>query len=248
MCIIKKSLQIREAGIAALGPLCENYYSTENSNKSNDELVAYYLKGCENDLEENIRMGFVLALGSLPKFMIQPNFEKIVVALMKQTLIPTLQFSVLSKEIDNRQTENAITANWAESRRDSIKALGNVIQTVGFSENIISANVLDKVFECLLLGLQEYTIDDRGDIGAWVRESSMNGENFFVAKFRQNFCSKIVFLLFQVLYTLITTCPNDLLKPQVVRSIMLGLVQQAVESIDRTRGLAGNLFCKIIHQ
>lgn len=178
MCIIKKSLQIREAGIAALGPLCETYYSTENSDKSNGDLVASYLKGCENDLEENIRMGFVLALGALPKFMIQPNFDKIVVALMKQTLIPTLQSSVLCNEVDNRVTENAITANWAESRRDSIKALGNVIQTIGFSDSLVTSNVLDKVFECLLLGLQEYTIDDRGDIGAWVRESSMNGKNF----------------------------------------------------------------------
>lgn len=51
-----------------------------------------------------------------------------------------------------------------------------------------------------------------------------------------------------VLHTLVTICPKDLLKPQIVSSIMLGLAQQAVESIDRTRGLAGNLFCKLIHQ
>lgn len=176
MCIVKKSLQIREAGIAALGSLCETYYSSENFIKSNDELVAYYLKGCENDLEENIRMGFVLALGALPKFMIQPNFDKIIVTLMKQSLIPMFQLSVLNKGTDNRQTENTLTANWAESRRDSIKALGNVIQTVGFDEKFVSSDILDKVYECLLLGLQEYTIDDRGDIGAWVRESAMNGK------------------------------------------------------------------------
>lgn len=246
MCIVKKSLQIREAGIAALGPLCETYYSTENSHKSNVDLVASYLKGCENDLEENIRMGFVLALGALPKFMIQPNFDKIVVALMKQTLIPSLQSGVLCNEVDNRVTENAITANWAESRRDSIKALGNVIQTIGFSDSLVTSNVLDKVFECLLLGLQEYTIDDRGDIGAWVRESSMNGKNFFV-DISLIFCPKR-HIFFPVLYTLVTICPHELLKPQIVRSIMLGLAQQAVESIDRTRGLAGNLFCKIIQQ
>lgn len=175
MCITKKSLQIREAGISALASLCESYYLTENSVQSNDDLVAYYLKGCENDLEENIRMGYVLALGALPKFMIERNFDKIVATLMKQTLIPTLQSTVLSKEIENRPTD-AVTASWAESRRDSIKALGNVIQTIGFDERCLSPNVLDKVFECLLLGLQEYTIDDRGDIGAWVRESSMNGK------------------------------------------------------------------------
>lgn len=175
MCIVKKSLQIREAGVAALASLCETYYSNDAFITSNDELVCYYLKGCENDLEENIRMGFLLALGALPAFMIRSNFDKIIVTLMRQSLIPTLQSSVLSKEIDSRQTENVLTANWAESRRDSIKALGNVIQTIGFEEHLVSSDILDKVFECLLLGLQEYTIDDRGDIGAWVRESSMNG-------------------------------------------------------------------------
>ncbi len=187
MCIVKKSLQIREAGIAALAALCEAYYSTDKFTKSNDELVAYYMKGCENDLEENIRMGFVLALGALPKFMIQSNFDKIIATLMKQTLTPTLQSSVLNKEIGNRQTENAITANWAESRRDSIKALGNVIETIGFDGGLVSVNVLDKVFECLLLGLQEYTIDDRGDIGAWVRESSMNGKLFLTKVFHSRY-------------------------------------------------------------
>lgn len=185
MCIVKKSLQIREAGIAALAALCDAYYSNDQFIKSNDELVAHYLKGCENDLEENIRMGFVLALGAFPKFMIRSNFNRIVVTLMTQALTPALQAGVLGKEIDNRQTENTLTANWAESRRDSIKALGNVIETIGFDE--MSSEVLDKVFECLLLGLQEYTIDDRGDIGAWVRESAMNGRSSVQTKFRQPF-------------------------------------------------------------
>lgn len=31
------------------------------------------------------------------------------------------------------------------------------------------------LYDCYLLALKEYTIDSRGDIGAWVREAAMNG-------------------------------------------------------------------------
>lgn len=31
------------------------------------------------------------------------------------------------------------------------------------------------LYDCYLLALKEYTIDSRGDIGAWVREAAMTG-------------------------------------------------------------------------
>lgn len=33
----------------------------------------------------------------------------------------------------------------------------------------------NKVVDCLIKALNEYTLDNRGDIGAWVREAAMNG-------------------------------------------------------------------------
>lgn len=68
-----------------------------------------------------------------------------------------------------------LTAIWAESRRDSVKAISKVVATFGF-EDAGCLEVLDDVFVCLLRALLEYTVDDRGDIGAWVREAAMNGE------------------------------------------------------------------------
>lgn len=53
---------------------------------------------------------------------------------------------------------------------------------------------------------------------------------------------------FAALYTLLTTCPNYLLKEEHVVSAMVGFAQQAVEIIDRTRGLAGQLFWKLVYQ
>lgn len=47
---------------------------------------------------------------------------------------------------------------------------------------------------------------------------------------------------------MLTICPSHLLRPEIVHNIMTSISQQAVEIIDRTRGLAGSLFCKLIHQ
>lgn len=34
---------------------------------------------------------------------------------------------------------------------------------------------IQNLYDCYLLALKEYTIDSRGDIGAWVREAAMTG-------------------------------------------------------------------------
>lgn len=82
------------------------------------------------------------------------------------------------------------TLKWAESRRDAMKGLTNLCQTVGIKnmENVQiskqlysicnwdeNKNCVYDVFECFIQGLSEYTIEMRGDIGAWVRETSMAG-------------------------------------------------------------------------
>ena len=111
-----------------------------------------------------------------------------------------------------------------------MKALANVILAIGFTE-IGEMNLkedekaIDTIFHSLFLALNEYTIDNRGDIGAWVREASMNA-----------------------LYKLTITIPQELLDEAKVHAVVCGLLQQAVEKIDRTRALAGKLFCKIIYK
>jgi tubulin-specific chaperone D len=94
-----------------------------------------------------------------------------------------------------------------------------------FPEFFGNKNHLTDISSCLLNALKEYTLDNRGDIGAWVRETAMNA-----------------------LFVLITNCPHDLLDPTTVHEVMIGLAQQSVEKIDRTRGLAGKLFCNLVHQ
>lgn len=59
---------------------------------------------------------------------------------------------------------------------------------------------------------------------------------------------RVFFLRFAELFTLVTKCPADALKPQTMYAIMTGFCQQATEIIDRTRGMAASLFWKLIYQ
>lgn len=229
-CLKKNSNPIREAAIVALRELCKAYYMCPEQVTSNAQLLNTYLIESREDLWEFVRMGYVSAIGVLPACILQLNLREVVLTLMAHSLTPTerRKFFAGAHELRN---ESATLENWAEARRDSVKALINVVQAASY-ESIATLEpfndadtMLDRVCQCLFNALQEYTVDNRGDIGAWVREASMNA-----------------------LFKLITTIPHNLLDATKVHAVVTGLVQQAVEKIDRTRALAGKLFCNLIFQ
>lgn len=211
-CIVIKTSRIRELGVIALSYLCPAYYENK-PDKIN--IGKNYLKNSSNDLEEHIRSGYVLSIGAFPKFILLPLKEEVLEELINLSLVPT-DAKIKSAGL------NAIILNWSEARRDAVKALGSVINTIEF-ENLSQENV-KSIFDCLLKALEEYTIDNRGDIGAWVREAAMN-----------------------VLQQLLKSCPADRLDEEIVHNVMSGLAQQSVEKIDRTRGIAGKLFHSLLY-
>lgn len=211
-CIISKTTRIRELGVVALSSLCPSYYENK-TDKIN--IVKNYLHNSSNDLEEHIRSGYVLSIGVLPKFMLLPLKAEVLRELINLSLVPT-------EALIKSAGLNAIILNWSEARRDAVKAVGSVISTLEY-ENLSDENI-KSVFECLLKALEEYTIDNRGDIGAWVREASMN-----------------------VLHQILIKIPHDRLREEIVHEIMSGLAQQSVEKIDRTRGIAGKLFHNLLY-
>lgn len=78
-----------------------------------------------------------------------------------------------------------------------------------------------------MISLEDYTVDRRGDVGAWVREAALTGIELFTLKLLSWDSSKI--------------------PPSIVGQFMPCLAQQAVEKIDRTRGHAGRIFHTILH-
>lgn len=227
-CLTKNSTSLRECAITALRELCPTYYNKQVRAEENRKILENYLTGSKEDLWEFVRMGYVSAIGVLPKVMVVSSLHDVFITLMAHSLAPRdrIQFFIDEPQTEENQTVN----NWSEARRESVKALSNVVQTVGFEDlaNLTcmgSCTILEHCFQCFLKALQEYTIDNRGDIGAWVREAAMNA-----------------------LYRMITTCPHHFLRSEIVHAILCGFLQQAVEKIDRTRALAGKLFCKTIYR
>ncbi|KAI9585972.1 tubulin-specific chaperone D [Glossina fuscipes] len=227
-CLINKTAPTRESATEAFAQLCRAFYDTPQRAETNDEIIKFYLKGVENTLEEHIRMGYTGALGALPYFMISPHIDALVDSLTQHALTPLqiiIEGGQFRKEFE--MTHNS-TQNWSEARRDSVKALSKLVETVGFNKDskvsFANTRYFNKVLDCFLKALGEYTLDNRGDIGAWVREAAMNA-----------------------IYQLLKQCPMELLRADYVHEVVVSLMQQAVEKIDRTRGLAGRILCQLIH-
>ncbi|XP_068630988.1 tubulin-specific chaperone D [Battus philenor] len=154
-----------------------------------------------------LRMGYARAVGVLPKFVLTEHLPLVIQSLIECTKV----------------TE--ATAMWAESRRDAVIGLTEVCQTQGIVNGV--EKYVGEIIEALLACLSEYTIDMRGDIGAWVREASMTG-------------------LLSICRACACEAP-ELNSERVMAAVMCGAAQQAVEKIDRTRAHAGRIFTAFIY-
>uniref|UniRef100_A0A8C6YG06 Tubulin-specific chaperone D n=1 Tax=Naja naja TaxID=35670 RepID=A0A8C6YG06_NAJNA len=115
------------------------------------DLLVQYISGLQSH-EEMIRCGFSLALGALPKFLLKGRLQEVLDALKKATSISG-------------------GVRFAESRRDGLKAVAKVCLTVGVNgegspnEFVCKSNITE-IYNILLDGLNDYTTDSRGDVGA----------------------------------------------------------------------------------
>ena len=91
----------------------------------------------------------------------------------------------------------------------------------------LADETIHTVYDSFMLSLEDYTVDKRGDIGAWVREAALNG-------------------LETLTLTLLGEAPERLPVSVIQQAIPL-IAQQAVEKIDRVRGLAGKIFYNLLY-
>jgi len=72
----------------------------------------------------------------------------------------------------------------AETRREAIKSLVNVVNTLGLA-NIDKTQLL-AIVEVFYKALDDYAVDRRGDVGSWVREEAMASITNFVQNLVEN--------------------------------------------------------------
>lgn len=115
-----------------------------------------------------------------------------------------------------------------DARRLALNSLTRLaIGEIQVAGGVASKPHLPAVFAAVLEATNDYTIDSRGDIGSRVREEAM-----------------------ECLQRLLTACaaaPNsaELLDPLIPARVVQALVQQSMEKIDRTRGIAGGILANL---
>ncbi|CAG9860286.1 unnamed protein product [Phyllotreta striolata] len=207
-CISYEVAHVRAVAITALPALLQEYYISKL--EKCDDITKKYVTDLLNTSSEQSRMGYCLALGALPKPILERNLDLIITSLIKSIEI------------------TPSTLKWAESRRDAVKALTSVALTMADSiGKEFATSKVNEIYNTFLEGLKDYTVDKRGDVGAWVREASVLG------------IQNVTFFLSKV-------------HPQILTAGLMGelltrIAQQAVEKIDRTRAHAAQIFYSFIH-
>ncbi|XP_063473164.1 tubulin-specific chaperone D isoform X3 [Symphalangus syndactylus] len=207
--------QIKDAAVSALAALCSEYYMKEPGEADpaiQEELITQYLAELRNP-EEMTRCGFSLALGALPGFLLKGRLQQVLTGLRAVT----------------HTSPEAV--NFAESRRDGLKAIARICQTVGVKagapdEAVCRENV-SQIY-CALLGcMDDYTTDSRGDVGAWVRKAAMTS--------------------LMELTLLLARSQPELIEAHICERIMCCMAQQASEKIDCFRAHAASVFLTLLH-
>lgn len=96
----------------------------------------------------------------------------------------------------------------------------------------ISPEVANNCFDALLEGLKDYTTDERGDVGSWIRCSCVLGLSKFV----------------RILFTHSKSLQNfiEYLPPEKYHAAIGGILKQGVERLDNVRQQTGVQFMELL--
>ncbi|CAL4236462.1 unnamed protein product, partial [Meganyctiphanes norvegica] len=215
-CSIYAEENIRSSAVEAFPPFFHEYFKvdTDEGKQTRDDLVARYTSGLKADQETKC-LGFASVLGCLPKCLVEGKFETIISA-----LISGLDFT-------------SANCTWALARKSIVLAMAKLITAVGIlpdadaSTGVCRSNI-NVIYKALINALDDYTMDRRGDVGAWVREASLT--------------------TLQGLTLLVVKVDSSLLSEEIVTDLITRMCQQASERIDRTRKVAGTTFATLLHR
>ncbi|XP_046406500.1 tubulin-specific chaperone D isoform X2 [Ischnura elegans] len=212
-CLVHKEASVRERAAPTLAAFLTEYM--KDSKEQCTQLVQRLIKGLGGSRIEKV--GSSLAVGAMPAFAFQG-------------LVPQVVSALAACATCYSPPE---TVAWADCRKTALKSLSTLASTLKLSPNDSSDDDQLKeehavlMYNCLLKGMEDYTADGTGDIGAWVREASMDG----------------LVVLTQVV---VSTKPS-ILTEELVGEMFSRILQQCVEPIGRLENCAikalGALLC-----
>ncbi|KAF9779616.1 TBCD protein [Thelephora terrestris] len=120
-----------------------------------------------------------------------------------------------------------------EARRNCYDSLPLIFSNVQTRiSDYISPKLANQCFDALLEGLTDYTTDERGDVGSWIRISCVHALSKFV----------------RILFIHSESLPNfvDYLPPEKYHTAVGGILKQGVERLDNVRQQAGVQFLELL--
>ncbi|KAL6906534.1 hypothetical protein ACP4OV_004135 [Aristida adscensionis] len=234
--------QIQCAAVDALKHFIPAYLVSSGEKIANDIISKYV--SLLDDPNVAARRGAALALGVLPyKFLILKWMP------------------VLSKLCSSCTIEDKPDDPDAEARVNSVRGLISVCETLTacFDQNSdsgdsIYAYIKDNVMPALFKALDDYAVDNRGDVGSWVREAAMDALErctLILCK-RDNIALRTApasdhesELSDMDGNTCSTT--HQLFDSGIAQDLVAGIAKQAVEKIDKIREIAVRTLQRILY-
>jgi hypothetical protein len=100
-------------------------------------------------------------------------------------------------------------------------------QAENFNTKGVNKSNAEKIFAQLCLSTKDYSVDNRGDVGSWVREAGMKA-------------------LERWAILLCNSDDKELFTSTMCKQLLAAILKQAVEKIDKMRDVAGNIIQRLL--
>lgn len=239
--------QIQVCAVQSLKEFVRTYLISADAFLVKD-ITSKYLQVLRSDPNVAAKRGSALALSVLPYEFLIADWRIILKTLCAACLVP--------ENPDDRD---------AETRVNAVRGLATVCETltgacidstlsVPASEKSLLDVIKNAVVDCLFKALEDYSVDNRGDVGSWVREAAMEALEkctYIICrsltvftgngiKMRQEYTSDEGFMSD-------TQKENSLFDSNLAARLIGAIAKQAVEKIDKVREIAGRALQRILH-
>ncbi|CAJ1977590.1 unnamed protein product [Sphenostylis stenocarpa] len=241
--------QIQNAAVKGLKQfICAYLHASDN--KGTSDVTEKYLSML-TDPNVAVRRGSALALGVLPYKLLASQWR-----------------NVLLKLCGSCRIEEIPEDRDAEARVNAFKGLTLVCETLingrydtvtSFVEDDFSLFVLIKneVMTGLFKALDDYSVDNRGDVGSWVREAAIDGLEkctYMLCKIDKSVClpersdgNKIEPTAQPSTDSMKSNQEVSLFDENLATNLVGGICKQAVEKMDKLREAAANVLHRILY-
>lgn len=232
---------IQNASVEALKHYISTYFLSME-NKGVNDIMSRYLQQL-TDPNVAARRGSSLALGVLPFEFLAKGWKPVITKLCSACGVE-----------DNPEDRDA------EARVNAVKGLVSVCEILSetkessdfFSEEdglALFALIRNEVMDSLFKALDDYSTDNRGDVGSWIREAAMDGLErctYILCK-RDSFNQEKRSSLQLEKSDDSSDVLNSYFDATLANNLVGGIVKQAVEKMDKLRESAARILKRLLY-